>query len=142
MAWCDVVCPVQAAVAKALLKLNCIPVFLSEKLTHQCYYRYCKGVLWPVRVSHSLVILLRIGYILQYLSNLRCCLGRLNNGCFLSSMRSTFPSQFSSVALVGGCFGFLAAHSHGLLFLCLTRPWCSLSCCSVNPSLLYKMFLR
>lgn len=38
----------QAAVVKALLKLNCVPVFLSKSLTHQCYYSYCKGVLWPV----------------------------------------------------------------------------------------------
>lgn len=67
---------VQAAVAKALLKLNCIPVFLSEKLTHQCYYRYCKGVLWPVRVPHSLVTVLRIAH--DYPSNLCRCPGRLN----------------------------------------------------------------
>ncbi|CAM9138735.1 unnamed protein product, partial [Hapterophycus canaliculatus] len=38
----------QAAVASALLKLNCVPVFLTKSLTHQCYYSYCKGVLWPV----------------------------------------------------------------------------------------------
>lgn len=38
----------QAAVVKALLKLNCVPVFLSKSLAHQCYYSYCKGVLWPV----------------------------------------------------------------------------------------------
>ncbi|CAM9621887.1 unnamed protein product [Ectocarpus sp. 6 AP-2014] len=36
------------AVVKALLKLNCVPVFLTESITHQCYYSYCKGVLWPV----------------------------------------------------------------------------------------------
>ncbi|CAN0153793.1 unnamed protein product [Pylaiella littoralis] len=38
----------KAAVVKALLKLHCVPIFLSESLTHQCYYSYCKGVLWPV----------------------------------------------------------------------------------------------
>eukprot|EP00903_Cladosiphon_okamuranus_P018856 g17344.t1 len=38
----------KAAVVKALLKLNCVPVFLSKSLTHHCYYTYCKGVLWPV----------------------------------------------------------------------------------------------
>eukprot|EP00904_Undaria_pinnatifida_P002011 jgi/Undpi1/11810/HiC_scaffold_4.g01509.m1 len=36
------------AVVKALLKLNCVPVFLSEALTEKCYNGYCKGVLWPV----------------------------------------------------------------------------------------------
>ncbi|CAN0397524.1 unnamed protein product, partial [Ectocarpus sp. 12 AP-2014] len=36
------------AVVKALLKLNCVPVFLTKSITHQCYYSYCKGVLWPV----------------------------------------------------------------------------------------------
>ena len=39
---------VQPAVVKALLKLNCVPVFLSEALTEKCYNGYCKGVLWPV----------------------------------------------------------------------------------------------
>ncbi|CAM9826529.1 unnamed protein product [Scytosiphon promiscuus] len=38
----------KAAVASALLKLNCVPLFLAKSLTHQCYYTYCKGVLWPV----------------------------------------------------------------------------------------------
>ena len=40
---------------KALLKLNCVPVFLSKSLTHQCYYSYCKGVLWPVRITLNLI---------------------------------------------------------------------------------------
>ncbi|CAM9678759.1 unnamed protein product, partial [Sphacelaria rigidula] len=38
----------QPAVVQALSKLNCVPVFLTEALSHQCYYQYCKGVLWPV----------------------------------------------------------------------------------------------
>ncbi|CAM9629073.1 unnamed protein product, partial [Laminaria digitata] len=43
----------QPAVVKALLKLNCVPVFLSEALAQKCYNGYCKGVLWPV--MHSML---------------------------------------------------------------------------------------
>lgn len=36
-------------VLRARLKaMNCIPIFLSTELTNDCYYGYCKQLLWPL----------------------------------------------------------------------------------------------
>lgn len=56
----SVVCcdPIEkAAVAEALWMLNCVPVFLSESVAHQCYYQFCKGVLWPVGLIQCVLYL-------------------------------------------------------------------------------------